>query len=67
MHGMEPNPTQQVAYKILLDVLLLLDGMPRKVLDIPTYLSDLVCIEYGMLQLERRVIEAIRDRRARSP
>ena len=59
----EPNPAQQLANKPLADVRLLLDGMPRKILEGPADPFDLEYTEFGVRQLERLMVEVGRERR----
>ena len=62
-HDREPNSAQQVANKLLADVRLVLDGMPRKILEGPADPFDLEYAEFGVRQLERLMVEVGRERR----
>ena len=62
-HNREPNSAQQVANKILADVRLVLDGMPRKISERPADPFDLEYTEFGVRQLERLMVEVGRERR----
>ena len=62
-HDREPNSAQQVANKLLADVRLLLDGMPRKISEGPADPFDLEYAEFGVRQLERLMVEVGRERR----
>ena len=62
-HDREPNSAQQVANKLLADVRLVLDGMPRKISEGPADPFDLEYTEFGLRQLERLMVEVGRDRR----
>ena len=59
----EPNSAQQVANKLLADVRLVLDGMPRKISEGPADPFDLEYTEFGLRQLERLMVEVGRERR----
>ena len=63
MHDREPNSAQQVANKLLADVRLVLDGMPRKISEGPADPFDLEYAEFGVRQLERLMVEVGRERR----
>jgi hypothetical protein len=58
-HDTEPNSAQQV----VADVRLVLDGMPRKILEGPADPFDLEYAEFGVRQLERLLVEVGRERR----
>jgi len=62
-HDREPNSAQQVANKLLADVRLVLDGMPRKISEGPADPFDLEYTEFGLRQLERLMVEVGRERR----
>ena len=62
-HDTEPNSAQQVANKLLADVRLVLDGMPRKISEGPADPFDLEYAEFGLRQLERLMVEVGRERR----
>ncbi|XXK30274.1 hypothetical protein ACMAY7_12435 [Rhodobacteraceae bacterium nBUS_24] len=62
-HDWEPNSAQQVANKLLADVRLVLDGMPRKISEGPADPFDLEYAEFGVRQLERLMVEVGRERR----
>ena len=62
-HDREPNSAQQVANKLLADVRLVLDGMPRKISEGPADPFDLEYTEFGVRQLERLMVEVGRERR----
>ena len=62
-HDTEPNSTQQVANKLLADVRLVLDGMPRKISEGPADPFDLEYTEFGVHQLKRLMVEVGRERR----
>ena len=62
-HESEPNSAQQVANKLLADVRLVLDGMPRKISEGPADPVDLEYAEFGVRQLERLMVEVGRERR----
>jgi hypothetical protein len=62
-HDGEPNCAQQVANKLLADVRLVLDGMPRKISEGPADPFDLEYTEFGVRQLERLMVEVGRERR----
>ena len=62
-HDREPNSAQQVANKLLADVRLVLDGMPRKIAEGPADSFDLGYTEFGVRQLERLMVEVGRERR----
>lgn len=62
-HDREPNSAQQVANKLLADVRLVLDGMPRKISEGPADPFDLEYAEFGLRQLERLMVEVGRERR----
>ena len=62
-HDREPNSAQQVANKLLADVRLVLDGMPRKISEGPANPFDLEYTEFGVRQLERLMVEVGRERR----
>jgi hypothetical protein len=62
-HDTEPNSAQQVANKLLADVRLVLDGMPRKISEGPADPFDLEYAEFGVRQLERLMVEVGRERR----
>ena len=62
-HDREPNSAQQVANKLLADVRLVLDGMPRKISEGPADRFDLEYTEFGVRQLERLMVEVGRERR----
>ena len=62
-HDTEPNSAQQVANKLLADVRLVLDGMPRKISEGPADPFDLEYTEFGLRQLERLMVEVGRERR----
>ena len=52
-----------MANKILADVRLVLDGMPRKISEGPADPFDLEYTEFGVRQLERLMVEVGRERR----
>ncbi|MDB2521423.1 hypothetical protein N9X16_00130 [Planktomarina temperata] len=62
-HDQEPNSAQQVANKLLADVRLVLDGMPRKIAEGPADPFDLEYTEFGVRQLERLMVEVGRERK----
>ena len=62
-HDGEPNSAQQVANKLLADVRLVLDGMPKRMRDGPADPFDLEYTEFGLRQLERLMVEVGRERR----
>jgi hypothetical protein len=62
-HYTEPNSAQQVANKLLADVRLVLDGMPRKISEGPADPFDLEYTEFGLRQLERLMVVVGRERR----
>jgi hypothetical protein len=62
-HDREPNSAQQVANKLFVDVRLVLDGIPRKILEGSANPFDLECTELGVRQLERLIVEVGRERR----
>ena len=62
-HDREPNSTQQVANKLLADVRLVLDGMPRKISEGPADPFDLEYADFGVIQLEKLMVEVGRERR----
>jgi hypothetical protein len=62
-HDREPNSAQQVAIKLLADVRLVLDGMPRKISEGPADPFDLEYAEFGVRQLEKLMVEVGRERR----
>ena len=62
-HDREPNAAQQVANKLLADVGLVLDGMPRKISEGTADPFDLEYAEFGLRQFERLMIEVGRERR----
>ena len=62
-HDIEPNSAQQVANKLLAEVQLVLNGMPRKIADGPADPFDLEFIEFGVRQLEKLLVELGRERR----
>jgi hypothetical protein len=62
-HDWEPNSAQRVANKLLADVRLVLDGMPKKISEGPADPFDLEYTEFGVRQLERLMVEVGRERR----
>ena len=62
-HDREPNSAQQVANKLLAEVQLVLNGMPRKIADGPADPFDLEFTEFGVRQLEKMMVEVGRERR----
>ena len=56
-HDREPNSAQQVANKLLADVRLVLDGMPRKISEGPADPFDLEYAEFSVRQLEWLMVE----------
>ena len=62
-HDREPNSAQQVANTLLADVRLVLESMPRKILEGPANPFDLEYTEFGQRQLERLMVEVGRERR----
>ena len=62
-HDRESNSAQQVANKLLADVRLVLDGMPRKISEGPADSFDLEYTEFGVRQLERLMVEVGRERK----
>ena len=62
-HDREPNSAQQVANKLLADVRLVLDGIPRKISERPADTFDMEYAEFGVRQLERLVVKVGRERR----
>ena len=62
-HDTDPNSAQQVANRLLADVRLVLDGMPRKISEGPADPFDLEYTEFGVRQLERLMLEVGRERR----
>jgi hypothetical protein len=62
-HDREPASAQQVANKLLADVRLVLDGMPRKISEGPADPFDLEYTEFGVRQLVRLMVEVGRERR----
>jgi hypothetical protein len=59
----EPNSAQQVANKLLAEVQLVLNGMPRKIAQGPADPFDLEFTEFGVRQLEKLMVEVGRERR----
>ena len=55
-HDREPNSAQQVANKLLAEVQLVLNGMPRKIADGPADPFDLEFTELGVRQLEKLMV-----------
>ena len=62
-HDTEPNSAQQVANKLLAEVQLVLNGMPRKIAEGPADPFDLEFTEFGVRQLEKLMVEVGRERR----
>ena len=62
-HDREPNSAQQVANKLLAEVQLVLNGMPRKIAEVPAAPFDLEFTEFGVRQLEKLIVEVGRERR----
>ena len=62
-HDTEPNSAQQVANKLLAEVQLVLNGMPRKIAEGPPDPFDLEFTEFGVRQLEKLMVEVGRERR----
>ena len=62
-HDGEPNSAQQVANKLLADVRLVLDGMPRKISEGPADPFELEYTELGVRQLEKLMVDVGRERR----
>ena len=62
-HDTEPNSAQQVANKLLAEVQLVLNGMPRKISEGPADPFDLEFTEFGVRQLEKLMVEVGRERR----
>ena len=62
-HYREPNSAQQVANKLLAEVQLVLNGMPRKIAEGPADPFDLEFTEFGVRQLEKLMVEVGRERR----
>ena len=62
-HDREPNSAQQVANKLLAEVQLVLNGMPRKIADGPADPFDLEFTDFGVRQLEKLMVEVGRERR----
>ena len=62
-HDREPNSAQQVANKLLAEVQLVLNGMPRKIAEGPADPFDLEFTEFGVRQLEKLMVEVGRERR----
>ena len=62
-HDTEPNSAQQVVNKLLADVRLVLDGMPRKISEGPADPFDLEYADFGVRQLERLMVDVGRERR----
>ena len=54
-HDTEPNSAQQVANKLLADLRLVLDGMPRKISDRPADPLDADFTEFGLKQLKKAI------------
>ena len=61
-HDMEPNSAQQVANKLLAEVQLVMNCMPRKIADGPADPFDLEFTEFGVRQLEKLMVEVGRER-----
>ena len=62
-HDTEPGSAQQVANKLLAEVQLVLNGMPRKIADGPADPFDLKFTEFGVRQLEKLMVDLGRERR----
>jgi hypothetical protein len=62
-HDREPNSAQQVANKLVAEVQLVLNGMPRKIADGPADPFDLEFTDFGVRQLEKLMVEVGRERR----
>ena len=62
-HDTEPNSAQQVANKLLAEVRLVLNGMPRKIAEGPADPFDLEFTKFGVRQLEKSMVEVGRERR----
>ena len=62
-HDTEPNSAQQVANKLLAEVQLVLNGMPRKIAEGPADPFNLEFTEFGVRQLEKLMVEVGRERR----
>ena len=62
-HDREPNSAQQVANKLLAEVQLVLNGMPRQIAEGPADPFDLEFTEFGVRQLEKLMVEVGRERR----
>ena len=62
-HDREPNSAQQVANKLLAEVQLVLNGMPRKIAEGPADPFDLEFTEFGVRQLEKLMVGVGRERR----
>jgi hypothetical protein len=62
-HDREPNSAQQVANKLLADVRLVLDGMPKSYSDGPPDPFELQYVNFTIKQLEMLVSDAGRERR----
>ena len=62
-HDTEPKSAQQVANKLLAEVQLVLNGMPRKISEGPADPFDLEYAEFGVRQLERLMDEVGRERK----
>ena len=62
-HDTERYSAWQVANKLLAEVQLVLNGMPRKITDGPPDPFDLEFAEFGVRQLEKLMVEVGRERR----
>ena len=62
-HDTGPNSAQQVANKLLAEVQLVLNGMPRKIAEGPADPFDLEYAEFGLRQVEKLLVEVGRERR----
>lgn len=62
-HDREPNSAQQIANKLLAEVQLVLNGMPRKIAEGPADPFDLEFTGFGVRQLEKLMVEVGRERR----
>ena len=62
-HDTGPNSAQQVANKLLAEVQLVLNCMPRKIAEGPEDPFDLEFTEFGVRQLEKLMVEVGREQR----
>ena len=62
-HDREPGSAQQVANKLYVGVRFVLDGLPERIADGPADPFDLECVEFGLRQVEKLLVEVGRERR----